>query len=886
MIAATTLLHRGSIEAVGFLVETSLVGEVDARRRVIDLWEPGATVCAVTGGFVVRLPATRRVRTGAVAATPLTVHNGVLVTGPVVAIELRTASSGLARIIGGRVHHEALSTSVDIASWLDLSSFTTASVESLGERPAPIAAPAPGPSVEALLPVRGAPSKERDALVESLARGDRTTGASGFFARVLQALARWIAASQRRARSVMPPSAQSALGWLGRFLDRLVDAIVPDAVARWLARQHEKYLAELFESFERGDIDEVLRRAIPLGGDTGESLRRMPPLGLPPRRTAFDPLEGRGQRTSTSLSLSTDLFQELSNVYRSAFERLKREGRVRDAAFVLARLLHKPEEAVAYVESTKELRLAAELAEGFTLAPGLIVRQWWLAGDHERALLLARRHGAFADAIARLHRKAPDAADALRGVWVRHLEEAGDLAGALAVLRQAATTTLREDESRLLVKALERGGVLAATALPRMLALVPESWASLERLARALLQESAQDPSVLHAYAGAVADGLSTTSKVDSLRALAKPLLRRSFALADTATVKRLLPLVGDALLVNDLPEKALTAPVPTPLDLRLDASDCGTTPVLDAAVLSDGRVLVALGESGVKLLTRDGRLVVHFDVPAHHLVVSDHGDRALVLAQRGETSLVSKLDLIARTSAVWGELRLARWAETYDGAAWIVAETIRHRSSGNPSTMLHVLDMTGNARRSVWSVDVPGEILALQRSGTSLAAAVAEASLASWSVWRWDLPTLTLRARTALPRAEERVPVVLAVAAEGQSALVSFVPNEPSRVLLLTSFGGEVRERLGPVQLLRGARAPLAIDGSRVAWCVPTEEGAFVQCGSPSSERWHSVRLLGTNTVRLRLRLEGPLLIACDELGRVVAVDVERGSLVRSLRI
>jgi hypothetical protein len=66
-------------------------------------------------------------------------------------------------------------------------------------------------------------------------------------------------------------------------------------------------------------------------------------------------------------------------------------------------------------------------------------------------------------------------------------------------------------------------------------------------------------------------------------------------------------------------------------------ASDCGARPLHAAARLPSGRLLVAIGEAGVELLTRDGRRVAQFDQPAHRLVVSHQGTQALALAQRGE---------------------------------------------------------------------------------------------------------------------------------------------------------------------------------------------------------------------------------------------------------
>lgn len=87
---------------------------------------------------------------------------------------------------------------------------------------------------------------------------------------------------------------------------------------------------------------------------------------------------------TSSMFAAGDFFDKLRAAYRKAFEQLEREGRIDEAAFVLAELLHVDEEAVAFLERHGRLRLAAEVAEARDLPPGLIVRQWFLAGDVAR----------------------------------------------------------------------------------------------------------------------------------------------------------------------------------------------------------------------------------------------------------------------------------------------------------------------------------------------------------------------------------------------------------------------------------------------------------------------------------------------------------------------
>ncbi len=86
-----------------------------------------------------------------------------------------------------------------------------------------------------------------------------------------------------------------------------------------------------------------------------------------------------------------------------------------EAAFFLAEILNEAERAVSYLEKHGRWKLAAELAEARKLAVGLVVRQWFLAGDVKRAVAIAVREGAFDDAILRLQKSGQhDAAAGLR----------------------------------------------------------------------------------------------------------------------------------------------------------------------------------------------------------------------------------------------------------------------------------------------------------------------------------------------------------------------------------------------------------------------------------------------------------------------------------------
>src|SRR5437764_12114953 len=186
------------------------------------------------------------------------------------------------------------------------------------------------------------------------------------------------------------------------------------------------------EMFESGDFDSALRHAIPLAAEAGGP-RRLPLRSFAPRADLH--IRPERSRPWSVAEISPDLHGELRRLYREAFHRLEAQDRIEEAAFLLAEVLHDHEEAVAFLERHGRLRLAAEMAEARDLAPGLVIRQWFLAGDRQRGLRIAHRTGAFGDAVARLERSREMAqAGELRRLWAGELAAAGDYAAAVDTL--------------------------------------------------------------------------------------------------------------------------------------------------------------------------------------------------------------------------------------------------------------------------------------------------------------------------------------------------------------------------------------------------------------------------------------------------------------------
>ena len=130
--------------------------------------------------------------------------------------------------------------------------------------------------------------------------------------------------------------------------------------------------------------------------------------------------------------------------------------------------------------------------------------------------------------------------------------------------------------------------------------------------------------------------------------------------------------------------------------------------PVHDALLLPNGRMLVALGEIGARLLTRDGRTVTHFDQPAEKLVISDNGDRAIALARRGEVWRLSRLDLIEWRCEDWCDAQIDAFAPNYDGSLWFLG------AKGD----FYAIDANSKSFEALWRVpDAGNKVLSVARS-------------------------------------------------------------------------------------------------------------------------------------------------------------------------
>lgn len=882
------LVHRGLLPAAGVLLGAPPGRTSEARSRALALWTLGVRVHAVDGGLLIRFPRPTPLDAAAAPGHLLVEDAGALLAAPLSPAErsaIAPPPGAIVAVRGGRAVVLVPGPELDPAGWLDLSPGLV-EVEPLGAPPPPPVALAPArePELRTALGV-AAQAPEAAKVVERLRaagarpRGDGDPSGSagiavllggirGVLARARGALrarlGRWSSggATSGRALAARASGGAGGPGLVRRALVRLAFAL---RVARLAGLRQGAYLGRVHRMFERGDLDEALRHAVPLGRDPASGL---PVFGTPRRRDALT-IAAPAPPGGSLLVSGPDLFGELQRLYRDAHHLLARQGRIDEAAFVLAELLRADEEAVSFLERHGRLRLAAEVAESRGLPVGLVVRQWFLAGEVDRAVALARAGGAFADAVDRLERSGRRReSEALRLTWAEDLAAAGDLEAAVGVARGV-------EVARALVlawihRAVAAGGASGDALLATWLDLDPGRFEEIRARVLDAAADSSEDGPPRRA---AAARGLLGAATSPASRALARPVLRgllRDAAAGDgpAVAVARLVSLAADGALDADLPPVERLRTATGPPALRIGADDRGARPVLDAAVLPGGRVLAALGEAGAALLARDGRVVARLDAPAHRLVVSDAGTRALAIAPRGEAVRVTALDLRARTARPLRDLHLGGFAPSFDGAAWVVAA----------GREILILDTLRDDLRTIWRVDgLPGPAGALHRDARSIRFITALETSAV-ETWRYELPGPVLRERG---RREVGTP--------GETLAGLGLAGDHWFAVLRQEAGASIRPAWGastPAHGVPGSWELLEVaGGAAFAAAFATDQGVEVVAVPPAPLTPPATISLGGASAA-RIRLDGTRLTACDALGRIAGIDLGTGRVTHVLRV
>jgi hypothetical protein len=699
----------GTTTADVLVLDAPTIGPNEARARVLSAWEPGSTLHLLPDGrWALRLGGARLWRAESAPGLPLTQD-----------------TEGRLRWTWHGVAHQASLDElprVPVAGWVNLAGLPVERLTAL-ERPA---------SPEAQVVV---PPPPREVNLSRLARVSRDARS----ATVAADLARRSAEQQGRARGRAQGGGHGSGGGAPRR-NRFAEFVLRTPTGGLVTRRHARYLRELTDDFERRNFDAALRRAIALSGEGGRLSLRMPT----PRQGRLSPRTGP---TSPGRALGVGgatVDNHLRALYRQAAERLEADGRVEEAAFVHADLLGAVADAVRLLERNRQYVLGANLAQQRGLPPETAVRLWWRAGERVRAVELARSRGAFAVVLERL--PAEDRAS-WRREWVAFCRATDDPAG--AVRAAWPETGLRDEVRSDLARALALGGPDAAEMLALALTHMPGDGA-VEAAEGLLARPVTEDaPSRLRfvetlgawAVTDPAADRRLTTQ---ALRLLVRePLLFSDVSGPGRKNLIKALTARADPLAAADLPRPSIP-PRRQGSPPSVTLAGAGQVPVLDAAVTSTG-VLVALGDHGVRLCGPAGQVFARWDVPAHRIVLADHGGGAL-LAVRGDVlTEFHRLNLSTRRVTPWLTLRLHATVSSFDGGGLLARDSMG----------IVLLDTTSSGTsRELWRQRLrPGEeVVDLAHSPTVFAAVIrADGSgelPPGLHLWQWTSHDLLLRGR------------------------------------------------------------------------------------------------------------------------------------------
>jgi hypothetical protein len=864
-------------------------------------------------------PGTPLIRVGDIYATTFLSESdlGKMSPQPGSVITVVLVSGGVYRIIGPGP--DALE---DISSWIDLSDFEIIdNLRSLGPRPAhPELIVEPEiKDIRAILGdavPEGAPEREAiiaEGIGEAGKRREKENGERkrlfglsgyGIIKRSMERLSRIAGTSPRSFSalySLLFPGRRamhrpgSAAGSGGRpttirvikkpgiWWSALTKVLRISGLWRVFTGRQGRYLQKMIEMFEQSDLHNALRHAIPLT-NAGDMIPAIPSWGLPRPRTELA-IRYQRSRAASSIYTGDHLFSHLKMLYERAFERLDREGKTGEAAFVLAELVQDGARAVSYLERKGKLKEAAELAESRDLPPGLIVRQWFIAGEITRAVAIARQKGAFSDAVLLLERNHVEKARMLRLVWGKLLAQSGDYERAVNVVWPVEES--RHVAGRWIEQAIHFGGTVGARMLAKRLSLMPGAFDETKKSVMELMDsENTWDADSRVAFA----DALSGGPPSPAARALGRVVFRA--LLHDRAHNKNhwtksefesLMSFTDDASLKSDF--KAVSSISFTAGPQRLCAAknpveyafaDSGTMAIRDVCALSGDRLLVALGEAGVLLINSRGKTLKHFNVPASYLVISDWRNRAIAIAERGDYFRLSKICIDEYRSEFWHETRFDRFASGFDGSTWFIAVD---------KTLL-AADVHSERFKALWRVsNLPGTIISLARSRENVSLLIrGDGENESRRYETGD--SITLRMRSA-------------VDADPDSSDGGGISPDGMVNLLYqgAAFNGaghtfcHIREQ-GGRQVSR-ATVNMPSDSLLSVECSDTWLAVSANCADgihvsliDSAENRIRVNVRFPRSDGLHIRLSDNELICCDGCGRIVQLELKYGRLLRNLRL
>lgn len=880
-------LLGGRTLAAGVWIDPSLTGEGQARARVVSLLDANTTVLSADDGYLLLFGTPRVLHAEAAPGLLVAaVSSGGLSSCDLTATEQSATpckAGEWLRAREGRLDILRLAdlARLDPAAWIDVGRWTVVPAKAFGPPKAAVSARVRGVAEDVRGSVREllgdkAPdaSPERGELLSALEDAARAPGTATAPPTQPGWLASWFAGlfSDDGSRAGYPQLAGNTgpggggsstppqPGLLARLFRGLVEH---SPLSRLIGRKQASYLERTLSLFERGDIDEALRHAIPFSSLPGAP--KPPSLSLPSPRASLNLSATAGPAAASTLNLGEDLYARFRSLYLDAAKSLEAEGRIEEAAYVYFELLDDATEGIALLERHEKFELAASMAHGRGMEPGLVIRLWCLAKKPEHAVLVAKRTGAFADAIGRLESQSPQDALRLRLIWADRLAQAGHYEPAVQAIWPAQEA--RHLARAWVDRAIDYGGEGGARMLARKLSLWrddPDVEAQVDASILALV--SREDPeAAVHrrALAESWIECFAPGSKHRPiLGSLVRRLMLDESAGSPSQLVERLLGRGLGPVLISDVRRAKRPTSAAPPSDERprvFHPSERGLLSPLDAVVLPNRRLAVALGEAGLRILDASGRTLRTYHTPTSELILADSGRRLIALHPRGDRIHLSRVDLETGRLDRWAETKLDSWCRSYDGATWYVAVGER----------VLAIDVQDDDFEALWSVGgLPSLCHGMARSASHLRFATTGEPGSVW-VWSYELTGNgpVLRGKTEATTGASRDGLVIG----DDGLIVSWVPAKGHN-LVLASFpapsGSTHTKKIStPTCTAAGAGG--------VCYGTQSERGVSLVhlTGTDFTQKW-SLEFPGSD--RVGVHHVGDGFVVFDALGRIIVVDAD----------
>lgn len=923
-----SVVHHGYVNASALLFDLDFIDVQMARLRILSMWKNGSKVFRLPDALVLLLPSPMPMFCNEAHGLPLAALDSSA-AAPLSAVplsqkqikQLHPPYKSIVRVKHGAIRIENLDSEEDPAGWFDLEGYSEIKVTPPKVKPS-ASTPEIKPEIfNAREQLRGIPpaAPELNEFMEELRRennarqgGQGQPGQAQRPGETDLGIGRWLRAffgggggaagarqGDQQFRAPQRGGTTNEDDMIFSFRMQLYKLLSATGIADFFHKKQAAYMYDMLDKFERGDWNEALRYAIPLSKDSNG--RTIPSLGIPMPRKDISLNFGPQVPATSAFFSQDDLYERMRRIYRKAFERLEAAGKIDEAAFVLAELLSEPDEAMAFLEKHKRYETAAKLAESRELRPEAIVRLWVLANNPKRAMLIARKSGCFAEAVQLLKKDHPDLANALRTMWAAHLAEAGDYAKAAMVANTPELAHLSLQWTKL---ALEIGDPYSGQLLANWLIPLPaQEWPQIREYALRLLEDESRElaPARLAFTTELAKSSILRSAEAQVLiRAAIRASLAdsgRGFVTINKKMMRQLLHASNDASLQTDVTQCRLDCPLfdlplrAQPINYVISENDVGINKLYDCSQLRNGNLIVAMGEAGVSLLNHEGRTLRHFAVPADRLVVSQHGDRVIAVANRGDAKRLTRIDLLSAKSEYLGEAHINVFADTFDGSVWYAAKDEQLYIVDALADRFKVLWIMPNVVTKITNIVAGVESCSFITSGEinqDMFGRKLETPVMKTEVWRCDVPGMILRRR------QDHTPIHLS---PGLLSWTTTPAGDFIEARTLTQEEDLVAVKIRGMQVYTTFQRTyprefnLAVNNKWLAVTVGRTnlEGptSFASCFIIDIAAGVVRAQIDFNrTLRLHARLENETLALCDDLGRLVAIDLKHGAMITSARI